>query len=766
MKSNIARSTGRALLMSLPFLSLNAMAVSFSETANTAYVTKASGTGWRLVSMPTSNFLGGEYTAPAASLPTDPQLGAGYTAVYMIDSLEGLNNSPLPASLKSELASDFDSVALQKSLAKRRSGKLTQKMVSEDDTTPAKPGPIFVHKGVADAIAAGNAQALYGAFTESDTTTTSSLCHSSWHSRTKSGSINVSNSSGPQSSTIGGGFSGTINASLPANGTINYTFNYAYKKNSCIGIPYAAKMESVKTKGNLNVDNTQMQIDGSISYNSHWESRPSTLFHKTWTVWVGPLPVILGLEIPYHVGLDVNATLSGSISTTSTGTGVYSFDYNCTSSGCTGTNSSNIQFTGNGGTRSNAALLVNAKPYLALEAIGYVYDASILSAGLGGEISAPSTYWAYQGNNCDDADGDGINENLKTSVLDVNAQLAVYGKFQILGNKSWKWINLNSSTGGYQVYRVDDYSTRGKPAFNALRRNLFFREFENISTSALTPVISGPASTSSVNGGYSASMRSCFPFKERLNYSFDWGDGSSPSQFSGPKSPPTYIPHNFAAAGYRNLKLTVLSDSLGRNYGNASTSRTILVAAPAIPGAPTALTVPTYSGANLNLNWSAASGIVQSYEVQQQNPGSTSWATATRVPNTWASIAGLANGSYKFRVRACNISGCGPTTAEQTVNIVTLPPAPTLNMSVENLCEGENYAWWPAMSGAIRYELHSSTSSNSATASLHTRTSATNAHLQVSENTYFWLKACNSNVCSDYSAPKLARFEFNPRVCL
>lgn len=745
-------------MLALPLLFSTAHAIEFEPTPTSPYQTKASGIGWKLVTVPTAN-LGGVYSPPPSPLPREQMAitSGEYTTVYMIDSLTGLENSPLAASLKQDLAVEFSAPMMMKANSKKVGTSATSNQTfSTSGLTPV----IFVHKGVADAIAAGNEQKIYGAFVQPEAVEQGIFgCGGKWYGKSKSGTFNPSNLDGAKNFNIGGGFSGSLGANVPMNGTVNYDFRYSYRANRCIGIPYAVRFDNLRTHGTLNFNNSQLSLDGAINYKyswNSWNSNPIRLYNNSWTFFVGPIPVVLGLEVPLIYGIDVDAKVAGSISIAKTGNGAYVFDYTCTQSDCSGSNNSSVQFqNAKPGARSSVALEVNAKPYVSVEAIGYLYSKWFLSAGLGMEISAPSKFWAYSGNNCGDADGDGTTEHVKSAVLDVNAQLALYGKWQIVGRDSWSWMDWRFSVAGWEIFKVSDF-TSGKADFYALRRNLYFKEFESAATSALTPIIVGPNNVAATGSGYSAMMRSCVPFKDKMKYAFEWGDGTS-NTFEGSGAQQTFQAHNWASTGAKTIKLMAQSDAIKRDFANISTSRNIVVGAVAAPSTPGSISAPASSGTSLTVSWAAASGLVDRYELQQQFNGGA-WSDVSTANVTSKAFTGLAMGWYNYRVRACNSNGCSAYTNSIAVNVVAGPAAPTASIFVEDLCFGENTASWNAVSGATQYQLFKSTTNSSATATLFSTVSDTYATFNVSRLTYVWVKACNGSACSGFSNTLTARY--------
>ena len=135
-----------------------------------------------------------------------------------------------------------------------------------------------------------------------------------------------------------------------------------------------------------------------------------------------------------------------------------------------------------------------------------------------------------------------------------------------------------------------------------------------------------------------------------------------------------------------------------------TTSRTVVVTLP--PSVPT-LSVPSsnHTG-SYTISWSAID-TTTSYTLQQQVNGG-SWGTSYSGSGTHKSYSGQTNGAtYGYRVRACNVGGCGGWSATKSVEVEIPPPMPanvqiTMNGSYKLTNE---YVKWDAVNGASRYEV-------------------------------------------------------------
>lgn len=103
-------------------------------------------------------------------------------------------------------------------------------------------------------------------------------------------------------------------------------------------------------------------------------------------------------------------------------------------------------------------------------------------------------------------------------------------------------------------------------------------------------------------------------------------------------------------------------------------SNTITVTRLSPPGTPGAITLSDGSSSSdgaYAISWLAASGSPTRYEYQES--ANSTWSAWTSVGlNLSTQITGNGNGSYAYKVRACNTAGCGSSRASSTVT-VSLP---------------------------------------------------------------------------------------------
>ncbi|MGN6234893.1 MAG: hypothetical protein ACTHNF_02240, partial [Dyella sp.] len=171
------------------------------------------------------------------------------------------------------------------------------------------------------------------------------------------------------------------------------------------------------------------------------------------------------------------------------------------------------------------------------------------------------------------------------------------------------------------------------------------------------------------------------------------------------------------------------------------------------PGSAPALTVPaSNTTGSYTVSWTGVSGAT-SYTLQEQVNGG-GWSTIQATSATSKAISGKSNGTYGYRVQACNAGGCSAWSATES-NTVLLPPAtPTgLRATVSGPSYKPTVALsWSAVTGATSYTLemnHPQYGMENFYVGPNTSASAlVLADGQVS----FHVKACNTSGCSGWSS--------------
>ncbi|MGH3262347.1 MAG: hypothetical protein ACRDNS_10150, partial [Trebonia sp.] len=172
---------------------------------------------------------------------------------------------------------------------------------------------------------------------------------------------------------------------------------------------------------------------------------------------------------------------------------------------------------------------------------------------------------------------------------------------------------------------------------------------------------------------------------------------------------------------------------------------------PGAPPAPVSISVPSSSSTgDITVSWASAS-TATSYVLQQQFNGGA-WTQAYSGSGTSTSLTGLGNGSYVYRVRACNSAGCSAYTTSTTLKVALIPAAPA-SISVPSSSYSASIAVsWAAATHATNYVLEESV--NGGAWGEVESADVTSATVTVSASgTYqFQVSACAAGGCSGFTA--------------
>lgn len=177
-----------------------------------------------------------------------------------------------------------------------------------------------------------------------------------------------------------------------------------------------------------------------------------------------------------------------------------------------------------------------------------------------------------------------------------------------------------------------------------------------------------------------------------------------------------------------------------------------------VPSAPASITVPTTSTGTHTISWGAATGTVTRYELQQDtNSGFTAPTLAYSGTALSNSVTVTQDGTYYYRVRACNNTACSAYVIGTNGVAVTLavPPSVPSSINVPATSSGTHTISWGVATGSVtRYELQQDTSSSFAAPVSVYSGAALGTELTVSQNgTYYYrVRACNGAGCSNYQA--------------
>jgi len=180
---------------------------------------------------------------------------------------------------------------------------------------------------------------------------------------------------------------------------------------------------------------------------------------------------------------------------------------------------------------------------------------------------------------------------------------------------------------------------------------------------AIVPLQPGPIAGPTTNGDGTYTLtwgslpvelwgETSYVLQERLNGG-DWV-----TVYNGNNSTYTASGRGVGTYGYRVQACNV------HRCGEFSAIFTTVLSVPSVPGAPTAPS--TSSDGNFTVSWSSIA-LASQYELQQQAAGGP-WTTIYSGPSTTRPIVS-SPGDFNFKVRACNVLGCGAYSGSVAVNV-------------------------------------------------------------------------------------------------
>lgn len=257
------------------------------------------------------------------------------------------------------------------------------------------------------------------------------------------------------------------------------------------------------------------------------------------------------------------------------------------------------------------------------------------------------------------------------------------------------------------------------------------------------------------------------------SYSVTWSGGgtvdkyelweSTTSSFTTPKlvhsGPGTAASISGHADGKYYYRVRGCTGSACTNYLTGSTATTVRLT----PGIPGPMDLPTNSNTgNYSIGWGQASGTitVTAYEIDEANNSNFTSPTRIYPASGYLShpVSGKANGSYYYRVRACNDFSCSDwRNGGHAVSVLKPPGAPGSLTVPPYSNTGQYLLSWPSVSGTgVTYKVEESANSGF-TGSVWTVYDSNETEAPVNNSThgkatfYYRVKACNAAGCSAFT---------------
>ncbi|TQV88051.1 fibronectin type III domain-containing protein [Aliikangiella coralliicola] len=174
-----------------------------------------------------------------------------------------------------------------------------------------------------------------------------------------------------------------------------------------------------------------------------------------------------------------------------------------------------------------------------------------------------------------------------------------------------------------------------------------------------------------------------------------------------------------------------------------------------VPGVPSSISNPsTDTDGSITVSWGSATGRAADYRLEQRK-NSGSWTQIAASDSTSKAVHSLTDGSYSYRVRACNASGCSGYRTGSAATIISLKPGTPAAPSGPSTSTGSVSVSWASVSRATYYDLQKR-HNNGSWATAKAGDTNTNESLSgLTDGSWdYRVRACNtySWSCSNYSA--------------
>lgn len=192
-----------------------------------------------------------------------------------------------------------------------------------------------------------------------------------------------------------------------------------------------------------------------------------------------------------------------------------------------------------------------------------------------------------------------------------------------------------------------------------------------------------------------------------------------------------------------------------------------------IPGIPGPIAAPdNNTSGSFDVSWDVATGIVESYQLQQKRNSGT-WANIATVgpepdystpPYPFSVPISLQeDGEYFYRVRACNISGCGNYNVPKAVSVGIVPDPPSSVSLPPTSSDGSYQLAWQASGLADHYEVAEKFNTKNWTPFASVGSTLFVDYSNKPNGTYrYQVRACNVSGCSGSVIPNSVVVDLTP----
>ena len=333
---------------------------------------------------------------------------------------------------------------------------------------------------------------------------------------------------------------GTLVADGNLTGTLEGKAVVRVKKKLCA--PYAVDFKYAQVTGNA-VLKANGKVDTSLTKDFRFDQKVAQPFLGSISAMAGPIPIYIRFSAPLHLGLEGTAKADVKFDGRATATG--SFDVKCTKSGCTGSKTADVSWAQGAapvvGIDTRADIIPYA--YAGIHATAYTDWVGYGEVGLKAKLKGEA--WAYYGNTCGDANGDGVNEWVHAAMLEARGGVDLVGKAGFVGRDYGPWTYPLADKHLATFDLLPGGSTAASPI-----------------VSVVTPVYGSTRVDATIK------MRPCWPWDDAMRYRVSWNDGSATEDTAA--THPDQLAsrsHTYASYGTKTVTATPIVDARGRGPG-------------------------------------------------------------------------------------------------------------------------------------------------------------------------------------------------------
>jgi lysophospholipase L1-like esterase len=482
-----------------------------------------------------------------------------------IRSLRELRNADLPNWAKDDLLADLGHTS------QSRDGSPTEptatvfaRLSAAQLDRPIEPAIAFDVDAVADTVRARSNQ-IPGQ--------PRGLCGGRWKNKTKKFDADIDGRKGllniDKDFDLGNGSRAEVESSGAIDGSLSIVavIHYRERSNKCIGIPYRWEFKYA------DID-FEAEMDGAIEMNNTvtlenkarlWQHIIPLLKHKKTIPIAKVLTVDLNMYLQLQLALDLETELKITNQTKFDQDydirGRYETHLRCDSDGCENREAPDwgVEFipvdrpSNTTQTTVNVTLRPSAELQLGLKVeVGVLgkFEEKVFDGILAVGVDIPIRLFWTNGNACSDANGDGRNEPVSGSLVDVKLRVYAYVKADLLGEKTHEFISLRVPNGWTRkrLRGLLDFDERVPVA----ERHLLLKVLSEGEHSPLQPTIKRAGlfrlGNRDFEGVELGPVRSCYPFDADPTIRVDFGDGTNHRMFrvTGAALP---IPHDWSDDG-------------------------------------------------------------------------------------------------------------------------------------------------------------------------------------------------------------------------